>query len=264
MTLLDSLRRRPGWATHPDRLRSLHMLNVVIAILGVMYLLTLPFYRSSENTVREFAVAAAVLIFTVGAILGRIAEWKLKSVFFQPDIEKLMEGAKILLEEEDYQPADVPDISSMISALSLLGAFVFCFAVIVVGPQAQTAQSYWSAVAAVLVGEAIYLSWSFERVAMKAELEALARSWAKKPSFGQHAALSVAWAKRAYELKMVLGDYAFPPGHRASVPAKMPALREASTLEELRNARSLSPETSSPRSSRRRGPPWRSSKRART
>jgi hypothetical protein len=195
----------PAWYQRTDRLWFYpHGLNFLFAIVGVLLLFVLSFFDSSENLAREFALGAAVLIFTVGAILGGIAEWKLKSVFCHPDIKKLIEDADILLKGNDDQPGDVPNMSVMIAALSLLVAW----GCIVIVLQAQTAQSLWSAVAAVLVGEAIYVFWSFERVAMKVELEALARSWAKKPSFGHHATLNVAWAKRARELNTALGGCA--------------------------------------------------------
>src|SRR5262249_34406666 len=147
------------------------------------YLAALPFRSSAANPVGELPSMAVVLIFTVGAILGGIAEWKLSSAIYEPDIEKLIKDANTRLKDEEkhYRTGSVPYIfSTAIAALSLLGALISLL--IVFWPRDQATPSFWPVVAAALVGEAIYLSWTFERVVMKGELEGLARRWAKESS----------------------------------------------------------------------------------
>jgi hypothetical protein len=203
-----------------------YIVNTLIALVGGFYLAALPFWISATNPAGELPSIAVVLILTFGAILGGIAEWKLRSAVYEPDIEKLIEAANTLLKErKDYRPPSVPDISAVIAGLSLVCALIYpliYFSLLIVfWPRDLATPSFWPVVAAVLVGEAIYLSWTFERVAMKGELEGLARRWAKESS-DEKLTLSLAWAKRACELKAMLGLQEAPQNQKPQGPTPSP------------------------------------------
>jgi hypothetical protein len=186
----------------PGYLGPFHLFNIVLAVLSVVVLL---FVHLFGNAARESALAAMAVIFVAGAMLGQVAERKLMRVDARPEIERLIVDAEGVL--KDLQPATATDLSATISWISLSGALL-CWVVglaIAILP-ADPAGRYWSAVVAVLVGEAIYLSCCFERSAKKSELEALALDWKTKSAERPDIKLGSPWATRAIELADALGQ----------------------------------------------------------
>jgi competence protein ComGC len=176
---------------------SLGRVNIILAALAVLVLLFVPLFRKSED---EFALAAMAAIFAVAVVLEQIAARKLRSVAVDPEIETLLDDATEII--KDGQPATAPDLSLATTMVSLWGAGLcwttgVAMAVIPSNPP----RSLWSAVVAVLIGEAIYLSYCFEQAARQVELEKLARAWKAMSS----AKLSRLWAARAIDLSDALG-----------------------------------------------------------
>lgn len=186
-----------------SRLQSwLRLLNTTFAVAGVLIPLL---YPSPDKPAREYALALAAVLFAAGAVLGTIAEWKVENIARDSDIERLINDATALRKkDEPDQPANAPDLSDLISAVSLVGAGLCWLAGLFMIYRLKVDQSLWPAVTAVAVGEAIYLSCCFERGAKKAELEALAVGWADVRRNSANASLSPAWASRALELRAVV------------------------------------------------------------
>jgi hypothetical protein len=174
--------------------------NAILAGLAVLAL----FVALCRKPEGESALAAMAVIFAVAAVLEQIAARKRRSVTFEPEIETLLDDAEATTKSD--KPATAPDFSALIAAVSLAGAGLCWVAgvLIAVWPS-NPPRSLWSAAVAVLIGEAIYLSWCFEQAAKQAELEQLARGWKARVVEQHDMKLDSSWAARAIELREALG-----------------------------------------------------------
>jgi hypothetical protein len=184
--------------------------NGIVAVCGAGTLVVFSCRYSPQVAKLLIPAAITIAIFTVGAILTGAARLKLESVVASCNVWRMMEAAWYKNSrageagEVDPDAAVMMGLSFAVPVGSLMVSFLGAAALMFLGLTDKPASSLWPAVIAVFVGELIFLTWIFERVAMKSELELLASSWAETQATRPDTRLSRAWARRVIELDAVL------------------------------------------------------------
>ena len=124
---------------------------------------------------------------------------------------------------------ETPPVLWWVAPIGALVVSLAGFAALVgAGFAKEPSPSCWSAIIIVIIGHAIFLSWVFERVAMKSELASLAASWVETQSECPDSRLSPDWTRRVNELSSALGyqdagDQAGSPQATSPCPASAPS-----------------------------------------
>jgi hypothetical protein len=181
----------------------LKLFHPVLFVLGAVFLLELAFHRVPHSNSSQITVAISVMILGISTILVWIADHMLESAVFTEEIHRLIEAA-----EERLGGRDEPlyRVNWLQLYTVCCAAVIAIFGLILIGWEAWTPQSrpVWLALMVVTVAEAVILAWTFEHVAMKQELEALAVARREKFSLSPMAKLDIEVAKRVHQLRAAL------------------------------------------------------------
>jgi hypothetical protein len=198
----------------PDRMQALAAAGLILTLLVAMALPqegVTPDLRSDAAG----ALLAMAAILSAGAVIGAAIVQRLGWRLLAPEVARLLHEAKVRPDEHKSVPGWRIAEWQLLLVASL--ALSLVLQALLTGSSPNVPDWPWLVPAALALSEVIYLASAAEALAMQAELEALARHWARRSSAmaleGSTSSrnLDPTWQERARELSAALQRHGWVP-----------------------------------------------------